>query len=341
MNKIIVSAVALAAIALGACERSAVDPVDREWVTELSRVEYGGGRYVAVGHRFLVEEGEIVPNSTAAAIYSSTDGRQWELVDLDTPGILLDVTYGDGLWMAAGNREGELDEGILLTSLDGLVWTEVEGPEVEWRTVAYQGGQYVGVASEGVLAQYIFTSPDGEDWEVGEPVGALTPRLSTGGGWFALWGEAGWVALSEDGEEWEVVEFSPVNRITTLQYIDGEWIGYGVYDCCFGEDPDGVDHYRIRSPDGIEWVMTPVEPGRLILDLAGTDQIWVAVTEEGIARSTVLGQWTPAPGATDPERPVLDIVRGDDRFVAVGREAVWWSDDGLGWRVIPLLLLEN
>lgn len=107
----------------------------------LNDVDYGGGRFVAVG-----EEGAIV---------RSDQGTTWVNVTSPTTTTLNAVTYGGGRYVAVGQQ------GTVLTSTDGATWTsQTPATTVNLRGVAYGNGFYVAVGDSGRIQ----SSPDGADW---------------------------------------------------------------------------------------------------------------------------------------------------------------------------------
>ena len=93
--KLTVALSAAAALALANCGDDAFDHHDDP---TLANVEFADDVFVTVGSNF--------------SIANSADGFDFFEQSDDGPGLLLTVTFGDGLWVAAG------DEGVVLTSTD-------------------------------------------------------------------------------------------------------------------------------------------------------------------------------------------------------------------------------
>lgn len=319
----------------------ACDPVapaiERGVLRDLATMTHGDDGFVAAGSRFHVRDDFVVAGSDSALVARSPDGSAWTVSALPHPGALVDVAHGGGVWIAVGAGPGIADAGVILRSVDAESWTVVEGPALRWRSVVHHNGMFLGIGHDvaGGL-EVLAASTGGSDWEVLAATRLVSPRLSAGDGLFAMWGEAGRVWVSVDGATWDVTSVPPLNRVTALSYAHGEWIGFGVEDCCAGEEPDQIEYYRIRSADGVTWQIHRVDDREVVLAFARSADRWVAVTGDGLVRSSTPGDWVPALDQPDPARPPLDVTRGDGTFVAVGRETAWWSVDGVAWTAVPL-----
>ncbi|HBG07986.1 MAG: hypothetical protein A2075_11030 [Geobacteraceae bacterium GWC2_58_44] len=95
-------------------------------------VAWGNGRFVAVGANGL--------------IYSSPDGISWTLRSSGTAVTLSGVTYGAGTFVAVGSV-------AILTSTDGVTWTQRKAPPAVLTGVAYANGTFVAVGSNGAILQ--------------------------------------------------------------------------------------------------------------------------------------------------------------------------------------------
>ncbi len=116
---------------------------------DLRGVVYGGNRWVVVG-----DNGTILTSSGAAA--------RWEAVTSGVDVDLYSVAFGVGLYVAVGGELGK--DGVVLTSTDGLSWTEQEVPEVdELRRVIHDGRFFVAVGGGGAR----LVSDDGVLWRKG------------------------------------------------------------------------------------------------------------------------------------------------------------------------------
>lgn len=78
-------------------------------------------------NRYLADNGSLIVSvggSVDEAI-SSTDGTTWTLVALPTDDEILDIAFGNGIFLAVGKN------GVVITSTDGQSWTEQTSPTNE------------------------------------------------------------------------------------------------------------------------------------------------------------------------------------------------------------------
>lgn len=156
--------------------------------------------------------------ATYKSLYTSTDGTQWDEVDLSnvTFGSVGWIAYGNGTWVAVGRGS---DFAQILASPDGIEWTTQMGSATEpgsFNYVAFGGdGQFVAVSNHA-----LFTSPNGTTW---------TKIFSFGGAYVVSYGSGSWVIpyynsslVSSDGVAWESASI-PVNRLASDGA--GNWVG--------------------------------------------------------------------------------------------------------------------
>jgi hypothetical protein len=104
----------------------------------LNKVIYGGGMFVAVG-----DNGNL---------FTSRNGADWTPQPSNTIGHLFGAVYTNGKFYVVGN-------GVLLTSTDGVTWTNNWMP-IEYPTIASSGGESVIVDIMGK----VLSSIDGVTW---------------------------------------------------------------------------------------------------------------------------------------------------------------------------------
>jgi len=155
----------------------------------LNSIRYGAGVYVAVGGCW---------SSEPTSVLFSRHGLHWTRIKTGTFKTLQDVTYGNGKFVAVGNR-------IILTSLDGLNWVKSIGTWPTLRGVAYGNGIYVavGIRDPGQRS-VIFTSTDGVTWQSRNVPATSSEfyRITYGNGLFVIVGSGGIVVTSRDGITW-------------------------------------------------------------------------------------------------------------------------------------------
>ncbi|WP_221030373.1 immunoglobulin domain-containing protein [Actomonas aquatica] len=123
--------------------------------TGATELAHADGVYVAVGQ----------------GIWTTSDVGSWQLVDDLDGGRLDGIAYGHGLFVAGGSP--------LLTSPDGITWTEREVPELSGRVrgIVFLGGRFfMASANSGLLV-----SDDGIDWMPTEDAPSSGEMVSANG----------------------------------------------------------------------------------------------------------------------------------------------------------------
>lgn len=108
----------------------------------------GNGKYVAVANS---------GTSGQRAMYSA-DGVTWTICNTPIAGNeeWYSVCYGNGKYMAVGTG------GIVMSSQDGITWTEIDSGNTEnWLSVAYGNDKFCAVGD----SSYSMTSQDGINWD--------------------------------------------------------------------------------------------------------------------------------------------------------------------------------
>ena len=172
---VVVSAAGNAAVSVDGVEWV---QVDADSLNGVFAVEYGSGRFVAVGEVFneygLVgtvstspdglnwDDGpeEILPGIASLAhgqdifvavgsgeVIVSRNGIDWSATEFDAPIQLFDVSYGNNTFVISGGR------GTIFTSTDGLNWSEQStglSRRVFLAAITYGNGVFVAVGKAGV-----------------------------------------------------------------------------------------------------------------------------------------------------------------------------------------------
>ena len=87
-------------------------------------------------------------------ILTSTDGENWSSKSSGTSTGLLDITYGNNIFVTVGG-------GVILTSSDGNTWdSRTSGTTKNIWDITYGNSLYVAVGQDGI----ILTSSDGTTW---------------------------------------------------------------------------------------------------------------------------------------------------------------------------------
>lgn len=165
---------------------------------DVQDVAWSGDRFVAVG---------------GCTTLSSSDGATWSAQRLQIDGRLVGVTWGGSQFVAVGYVPGPRESSggftstraIIVTSPDGVTWTQRSAAASGLKDVAWSGEQLVAVGDA------ILTSPDGVTWSTqSAPVDRYgLEGVTWGGSQFVAVGENikspnrdGLIVTSPDGNEW-------------------------------------------------------------------------------------------------------------------------------------------
>jgi len=220
----------------------------------LNAVAYGNGRYIAVGadyvsgsiwgHAILTStdgvswtrvyhtdtEGELyavtwtgsmfVAVGKGGRIVYSTTGTSWTVATSGTTKDLYSVAYGNGKYIAGGDKgAAENYKGILLSSTDASVWTTVSpvtDSEINWVSAAtyfsgklWIGGWYTLASSSDAVTWTSSSAASLEFWN------CLRPGY---GGLLFNPTDDGVLRFSEDGSYWSSINLSSVAG--TVDFVD-------------------------------------------------------------------------------------------------------------------------
>jgi hypothetical protein len=197
---------------------------------------------IASGVGFLVAS-----MSSAPHVYTSIDGVTWALHSFVVPRPLLDVAYG--LVSDRAGLVGVGENGMIVTSLDGISWTTRNSQAAEHLlSIVWSGpkGQYVAGGWYGA----ILTSPDGVTWtRRTSPTTNMIRAIAWSGSLSRFVGvtNTGEVIQSIDGITWTI---QPTITNTWLEDIIW-WNGMFIV-VSGGVDGKGPGMI-IRSADGSIW----------------------------------------------------------------------------------------
>jgi hypothetical protein len=265
-------------------------------VTNMSRVAFGSGRFVAVGYN--------------AKVYGSDDGIAWTPVNI--PGVFsgLDVVYGNGRFVLT---PGGSD---ILTSADGILWQTMANGVIV-RALRFGNGQYFLIADNSVMA-----SPDAITWTTvySKIDAAQAPiAMAASADRYVVVGFNGLLQQSTDTRTWTSVAQGPSVQLTGVDAMNGTWVAVG----------DGAGGKILKSIDALSWTPASTVIPHLRSITHGNGQ-FVAVGAGKIVLSADGDQWTSANVNTTTE--FFSVTYGNGRFVTVGlRGNVLTSTNGTNW----------
>ena len=295
----------------------------------LNSIAFGNNTIVAVGN--------------AGSIITSSDGINWTVRPSPTSSDLTGIVYGKNVFVAVGSS------GTIITSSDGISWTLQSSPTSLDISAGVAYGNNIFVASGGFFNGFI-TSTDGMTWSYNRlPDDAATTisisRITfSNNAFFAKGGRncnAGWICInisatlvysSPDGNTWT----GPLN---SSQYPSLAGDGYGVV---YGNGvylklsvSSGLGDVLVSS-DSVTW--TPVflpnylgvsmylgslrvyfTNGRFYV-LGGSG--YIATSSDGV-NWNLITSW--------PLQPIRKIVYGNGLWVAIGKNIIYSSTDGISW----------
>lgn len=169
---------------------------------DATSVTFGNGLFVAVSGNY----------QTDTAVETSVDGNIWIPRTADTATQWNSVAYGAGLFVAVG-RSSTSDDGVAMSSPDGITWSPVSLPanETSWSSIIFANGRFVAVGQDfnAQLGYWSMYSDDGINWSLGNGgVDSYWSSVTYGGGVFVAVGQNGTsgvtncVMTSIDGVSW-------------------------------------------------------------------------------------------------------------------------------------------
>ncbi len=198
----------------------------------LGGIAWNGSKFVAVG-----EGGVCV----------SEDGINWDIQT--TQQGLEDVVWGDGRFIAVGYDYPDMNSSQpvarLVSSEDGIEWDQIDVEiDSSLNRIIWTGDKYISVGKDGIIV----VSRDGTKWtEVKSGVSfELSDVVHNGKDYVA----SGWdraILSSADGESWEINDSTATNRVYTVAWGNGQYIGTGLKDFITNRET------FVKSKNGTSW----------------------------------------------------------------------------------------
>lgn len=145
------------------------------------RIAVGNGAFVVIEH-------------DGSTLYQSSDGDTWVETQFADNFRFRDTIFGNNSFVVVG------DDGLVLTSPDGLVWTERTIGMMSLQGINYENGIFIATADNGVF----FVSSDSMTWEQHDLNMALDfQQVSFGNEMYVgVGGPGGLILTSPDGISW-------------------------------------------------------------------------------------------------------------------------------------------
>jgi len=240
-----------------------------------------------------------------------------------------DLTSSTGLFVTVG------DNGIILTSSDGISWTKrTSGTTKNLYGVTYGNSTFVTVGDNGT----ILTSSDGTTWTNKRTSSGTTKNLygvTYGNSTFVTVGDNATILTSSDGTTWTNTS---TNKRTTLRYFSKADTNH-LYGVTYGDDlfvTVGGNATIFTSSDGTTWTerdglrSTWATP-KYLKGVTYRKKLFVAVGRNGLILNSPDGiTWKQRKSGT--KYNLVGITYRNGLFVSVGKNGkIVTSFDGNWW----------
>ena len=287
----------------------------------------------------LVVAGMLIGASSAQA---ATAGIDWTSQSASSFQDWHSITYGNGLFVAVSF--GGAANGVM-TSPDGVTWTNRTAPAGRWQAVTYGNGLFVAVGGNASTPSgYVMTSPDGITWTLQTLGAGLDDRtwysVTSGNGKFVAVSINGAtpghrVMYSTNGTAWTIGTGAADNVWTSVGYGNGKFVAVSQATGVSGAS-------RVMySTDGMAWSAgTGATAAKTWFTVTYGNGRFVAIANnratDDVMTSTDGVAWT---SGTTPSGAAVwsSVTYGSGLFVAVGTNffpnQVMTSPDGFTWTV--------
>jgi len=251
----------------------------KEW---FSGVTYGKGVFVAVSY----------------SIFTSNDGTAWIKTN-ERYSYRDSVTYGNSIFVAVGC------DGLIITSPDGLNWTERSSPtKNRLRGITFGNNNFVAVGDDGT----ILTSTNGINWmSASSNYNKYLFSVTYGNNLFVAvggdWDKNGIILSSPDGIVWTV------RMSGTYPSLFGVTFGNNTFVAVGGGK-------ILTSSDGVSWTDRASATTYSVYGIAYGNSTFVAVGNEIVTSSNAIN-WTTRTSVSQLSS-LRGITYGNRTFVAVG-----------------------
>jgi hypothetical protein len=262
-------------------------------------------------------DGQFVAVGERGAIVTSTNATNWVVQSLRTDVDLNKVVYGQGQYIAVG------DYGNILGSTDGKTWglRRIEEAGLWFNSVAFGNGLFVAVAYTSSSVAAIWTSANGLDWTP-----CALPNLISdftdvvwGNGRFVAVSGSRYVGVSTNGVDWDIQDLGDYGLTSRITFGKGRFVAVG---------NNGL---ATVSGDGYSWTLRPFGSVRRFLGVAYGNNLFVTVGTRGTIYTSPDGAAWTARNSTTPDR-LESVVYANQMFVALGENGTTLtSADGITW----------
>jgi hypothetical protein len=216
----------------------------------LGAITRGNGLFVAAGYKTILTS----PDGLTWTTQETPEGIPWEEAG-GAKNWLQSVAYGNGTFVAVG------DAGIVLSSPDGVAWTQrvSETTSSLWG-VSYGNGTFVAAGSGIVL-----TSPDGATWT--QRTTDHFSGVTYANGSFVAVGGSGMVATSPDGATWTQRTAVTTDDLLGVSYGNGTFVAVSWQGAIIQSSPAS----GINLSPGWNFISFPKQPANTAIEAVLSD----------------------------------------------------------------------
>ncbi|MDA3897685.1 MAG: BACON domain-containing carbohydrate-binding protein, partial [Desulfobacteraceae bacterium] len=260
---------------------------------------------------------------------------------------LYGLAYGNNIFVTVGGYsswDGQAYQRFarILTSQDGLTWTEAVSDEFNWLfRVTYGNGTFVAVGMQGT----ILTSTDGTTWSSQNSGTTKTLQgVTYGNGLFVAVGgeysaETGVILTSSDGLQWDICSSSTFDELRGVTY------GNGIFVAAGGKYNESS--VILTSTDGMQWTQRDSSVNLYFNDVTYVNGQFIAVGQNSIIVTSTDGlNWTKRTGGSgyfysSGYGSGLYIIVGERGLVLTSSDDIAWAEQRVGYQSFRSVLYEN
>jgi hypothetical protein len=271
-----------------------------ESITAVSKYAYS----MVYGNNTFVCLDYIGVSNPGNKAYTSPDGITWTQRALSFSSLWIDVTYGNGMFVAITKSSTNR----VSTSLDGITWTTRTLPmTAEWSSIAYGNGTFVVTSSSANKA--VVYSANGIDWSASAETVARAWRVAYGAGKFvAVAANASAFMYSPDGLAWYAGTLPSASFWYDIAYGGGLFVAIAYNSNKIATSPDGITWTARTVPVSDYWYRIVYGNGMFVVTGIGPTDT-ALVSTNGI-------NWTTKALPSDLQYKAVAF--GNNKFVAHG-----------------------
>ncbi len=223
----------------------------------------------------------VWPSGTEKA--SAGPAFEWYDFSKSEYGDIVDVAYGDGIWVAVGRN------GVFIKSTDGITWLRYVMQETrDFYDVEYLNGTWIAVGE----SEMIYTSTNGEDWVLRRDFPSPWALTSVSLGKDQPNAAPVYVAVGEDGGS-----YTSMNAINwTQSSVSGA--GSGLLDSAYGNDTFVAVEKQDPNPTvstsvyGLTWTSESLEHSSAGITFASNEFVSASSVTDDVYSSPDGDSWT-------------------------------------------------